>query len=190
MAFFIINKNHINHKGTINLYTNRFLLRKFEDNDVNYIFDNWASCKEAARYNAWNVHSSIKETKEYLMEWIKNYDKLNYYNWAITNKETKEVIGSISVSNIKNRSRYCEIGYTIASKYWNNGIATEVLIRVLDYLVKEVGFQKIHAIYDVRNIASGRVMEKAGMVYLKNRKKFLVNNENMIMNCSIYEYKV
>lgn len=183
-------ENYLNHKGTVYLETNRFLLRKFEKDDVYDIFDNWASCKEAAIYNAWRVHKTIKETKVYLMEWINSYEKLNYYHWAIINKETEEVIGSISVSNIKNRNRYCEIGYTIASKYWNNGIATEVLIRVLRFLITEVGFKKIHAIHDFRNIASGRVMEKAGMVFLKKRKKFFVNSENLIMNCLIYEYKV
>lgn len=187
--FIFKKKYQLNHKGTKELETDRFLLRKFEEDDVYDVFNNWASCKEAAQYNAWNVHTDIKETKMYLSEWISKYKDLKYYNWAISCKKTKEVVGSISLSNIKSSRGYCEIGYTIASKYWNNGIATEVLIKVLDYLVNEVGFKKIRAIYDVRNKASGRVMEKAGMVFLKKKKKFFVNSENLIMNCLVFEYK-
>lgn len=180
---------YLHHKGTVNIETKRFLLRKFETYDVDDIYNNWTSHNEAAKYNAWKVHDSVSVTKEYLEQWIKEYEKLNNYHWAIMDKETEEVIGSISASNIKNKNRYCEIGYTVGTKYWNNGIATEVLIEVLKYLTKEIGFTNIHAIHDVRNKASGRVMEKAGMIFVKNTKHFFLNSEKLIMNCSVYEYK-
>jgi len=181
---------HLKHKGTENIETKRFLLRKFQKYDVNDIYNNWTSDKEAAKYNAWEVHDSLSVTREYLAEWIIGYEKQNYYHWAIADKLTEEVIGSISVSNIKHSNRYCEIGYTIARKYWNHGIATEVLIEVIKFLMNNVGFNNIHAIHDVRNKASGRVMENAGMTYVKNKKKFFLNSEKFIMDCSIYKYKI
>jgi len=113
----------------------------------------------------------------------------DYYHWAIVLKENKEVIGSISVSNVKKRKKYCEVGYTIAKKMWNLGIATEVLIRVLEYLTEEAGFETIRALHDVRNEASGRVMEKAGMIYLKNKTLFFLSSNHLIMKCRVYEYK-
>lgn len=179
----------LNHTGTINLETDRFVLRKFKLGDIHDVFTNWASDKDSARYNAWSVHSSPEVTKEYVAEWVEWYKKKNYYHWAITDKETEEVIGSVSVSNIRERKKYCEIGYTVAQKRWNQGIATEVLIRVLDFLTEEVGFETIRALHHIMNVSSGRVMEKAGMSFVKNKTQIFLSGQNLVMKCSVYEYK-
>ena len=44
---------------------------------------------------------------------------------------------------------------------------TEALKAVLDFCFTQAGFQKVGARYASLNPASGRVMEKAGMSYLK-----------------------
>lgn len=183
------NETYLKHIGTQDILTERFFLRKFQMEDLNDVYSNWTSDPESAKYNAWKVHSSINVTKEYLIGWIKNYHKNNYYLWAITDKKTKEVIGSISATNIKNKMRYCEIGYTVARKYWNQGIATEVLIGILEFLSKEVGFKNIRAYHHINNTASGKVMQKAGMKYVKNKKQFFLNSEKLMMNCCVYDYK-
>lgn len=189
MQFCVNNKDNLKHMGTVLLETDRFILRQFQLKDVTDVYINWASDKDSARYNAWNVHESEAVTKSYVSEWVECYKKINYYYWAVADKENDEVIGSISVSNIKNKKKYCEIGYTVAQKRWNEGIATEVLTRVLEFLTLDVGFETICAMHDVRNKASGRVMEKAGMVFAENKMKIFLSGHNFLMNCSIYEYK-
>lgn len=186
----MITLKKLNLLGTVNLETERFILRKFRMSDARDIYSNWLSDKDSARYNAWKVHSSIEVTKEYLSEWIDSYNRDNYFHWAIEDKNTEEVIGSITVSNIKKRKRYCEIGYSIAKKLWNQGIATEVLIRVLKFLTEEVGIKTVGAMHDVRNQASGKVMKKAGMKFVKNTTQIFLNSSNFIMKCSVYEYKI
>lgn len=189
MRLFISNSSHLKHKGTVVLETERFVLRKFQLKDVHDIYVNWSSDADSAKYNAWSVHKSEYETKGYVCEWIECYKNKDYYHWAIIDKEDNEVIGSISVSNIKRRKKYCEVGYTVAKKRWNEGIATEVLKSVMDFLTTEVGFETIRAMHDVRNKASGRVMEKAGMVFVNNKHHFFLSGHNLVMNCNIYEYK-
>lgn len=175
--------------GTVQIETQRFILRKFQMSDAHDIFSNWLSDKDSAKYNAWRVHPNVEVTKEYLSEWIDSYKKSNYYHWAIEDKNTDEVIGSITVSNVKKRKKYCEIGYTIAKNLWNQGIATEVLIRVLDFLTCEEGFETICALHDIRNEASGKVMKKAGMKFVKNKTQIFLNSNNFIMKCRLYEYR-
>lgn len=175
--------------GTVRLETKRFNLRKFQMSDAHDIYSNWLSDEDSARYNAWRVHSSIEETKEYLSEWIDSYRKKDYLHWAIEDKNTEEIIGSITASSIKRRKKYCEIGYTIAKKLWNHGIATEVLIAVLKYLTDEAGFEKIFALHDIRNEASGVVMKKAGMKFAKNKTRIFLTGSNFIMKCRVYEYE-
>lgn len=189
MHLFSCNKSHLKHKGTVTLNTERFVLRKFQLNDVHQVFVNWSSDADSAKYNAWSVHKSESETKIYVNEWIEYYKKSNYYHWAVTDKIDGEVIGSISVSNIKSRKNYCEVGYTVAKKRWNEGTATEILKCVIHFLTTEVGFETVRAMHDVRNKASGRVMEKSGMVFVKNKNQLFLSGNNLIMNCNIYEYK-
>ncbi|MFA9423890.1 MAG: GNAT family N-acetyltransferase [Sedimentibacter sp.] len=177
------------HKGTVTLLTDRFILRKFRIEDVHEVFCNWSSDLDSAKYNAWDVHSSEAVTKGYISEWIEYYKTDNYYHWAIVDKINNEVIGSISISNIKDNKKCCEIGYTVAKKRWNEGIATEVLIYVLAFLIDDIGFNTVSAIHDIRNEASGKVMEKAGMVFIKNKTKFFLSGRNFVMKCRVYEYK-
>jgi len=183
------NEDNLKHKGTVKLETDNLVLRQFQIEDVHEVFCNWSSDKDSAKYNAWCVHTSENVTKEYVYEWIDGYKKSNYYHWAIVDKQNEEVIGSVSVSNVKNKKKYCEIGYTVAKKRWNQGIATETLIRVLKFLVDEVGFETVRAMHDVRNEASGKVMRKAGMIYVKNKIQIFLSGQNFIMICCVYDYK-
>lgn len=116
MQLCISNEGNLKHKGTVLLETDRFILRRFQLKDVHDVYDNWSSDIDSAKYNAWTVHENEYVTKSYVSEWVEYYKKLNYYHWAILDKKGNEVIGSISVANIKNRKKYCEIGYTVAKK--------------------------------------------------------------------------
>lgn len=55
--------------------------------------------------------------------------------------------------------------------FGGKGYATEALSAVLDYLLNEVEFDLIEALNLVTNKASGRVMEKAGMMYEATLRK-------------------
>lgn len=58
----------------------------------------------------------------------------------------------------------CEIGYVYGSKFWGNGYATEALRKVLEYLLVDCDFHLVEATHYESNLASGKVMEKAGMI--------------------------
>ena len=79
----------------------------------------------------------------------------------------EQVIGDISIVAVDDNDSSCEIGYVLGKAYWGRGIMTEALKTVLDFCFTQAGFQKVRARYASLNPASGRVMEKAGMFYLK-----------------------
>ena len=64
-------------------------------------------------------------------------------------------------------SRYvnsaAEIGYSFSKAHWNKGYATEALRTVMDSVFRTLPVNRLEAQHDVRNPASGRVMEKCGM---------------------------
>lgn len=65
-------------------------------------------------------------------------------------------------SNIKIGENDAEAGYWIARPYWNKGICTEALQKLIDHCFNEKGFQTLWSDFFPDNPASGRVMEKCG----------------------------
>ena len=59
---------------------------------------------------------------------------------------------------------HAEVGYWIAPSEWGKGYATEAVRAMLDYGFRELKLHRIQGRHFGRNPASGRVMEKAGMV--------------------------
>lgn len=57
------------------------------------------------------------------------------------------------------------VGYCLSRKHWGKGIMTEAYREVLRYLFEEVGFHRIESSHAVPNPASGRGMEKCGLLY-------------------------
>ena len=154
--------------GTQMLQTECLNLRRFVESDAEAMFQNWASSAENLTYVTWDPHSDVEVTRNSIRNWIASYANPNYYKWAICLKENPEqVIGDISIVAMDENDSSCEIGYILGQNYWGRGMMTEALKAVLDFCFTQADFQKVRARYASLNPASGRVMEKAGMSYLK-----------------------
>ena len=55
-----------------------------------------------------------------------------------------------------------EIGYWLGEEFWGRGIATEAVIAVTDYAFETLGMVRVYAEVFEWNVASMRVLEKAG----------------------------
>lgn len=88
-----------------------------------------------------------------------------FYQWAIVPKNLSEPIGCVSVVSQDNRIATAQAGYAIGKRWWHEGITSEALKRVMDFLFDQVGFNRIEARHDPRNTHSGAVMKKYGMLY-------------------------
>lgn len=154
------------HVGTMQLETERLILRPFRMEDAQAMFDNWASDPEVTKYLTWPTHTSLAVTQKVLKEWVDGYEHPDHYNWAITVKSGDDnPIGNISVIHLHENVDAGEIGYCMGKAWWGSGIMTESLRMVIDHLFENVGLNRICARHDPRNVASGRVMQKGGMTY-------------------------
>jgi RimJ/RimL family protein N-acetyltransferase len=79
-------------------------------------------------------------------------------------KADQQLMGAISLRPHQRHQR-ADIGYWIGVPYWNQGYTSEAARRLVDYGFAELGLRRIYASYFSHNIASRRVMEKAGMTY-------------------------
>ena len=76
-----------------------------------------------------------------------------------------------------------EIGYLITKELWNKGYATKILMALLDWCKRNLKKKRVIAFTPVEHKASERVMQKAGMTFLKI-------DIMKGVNCVIYEYKL
>ena len=176
----------LNHKGTKELETERLILRKFKVEDASDMYNNWASNSEVTKYLSWGAHSSVETSKKLIGIWIDSYNNMEHYQWVIELKETGDAIGTISILEINNSDENCEVGYCIGKAFWNKGIMTEALSKVIKFSFSEIGFQRIAARFDVHNLASGRVMEKCNLMYEGTLRKIARDNSGNLVDCKYY----
>lgn len=79
------------YTGTVELETERLILRQFESTDAEAMYNNWASDSEVTKYLMWQAHKSIEESKEYIeymksgtyacgiLYWTKMVEQGNYF---------------------------------------------------------------------------------------------------------------
>lgn len=71
------------HKGTVPMETDRLRLRRFRIQDSQAAFRNWMHEDCVTKYLTWLTHESAAVTEETLKEWVEEYAKPNFYQWAI-----------------------------------------------------------------------------------------------------------
>ncbi len=138
------------------------LLRKPARKDAEDIF-RYASDPEVARYVLWDPHRSISETRAFISFLRSRIRAGSPSSWVVTLKETGTVIGTIGFIWCSSENRSAELGYSFSREHWNHGYATQALKTVIDASFRSMPLNRLEAQYDVRNPASGRVMEKSGL---------------------------
>lgn len=152
------------HLGSKELLTQRLILRKIVKEDAKEIFEGFIN-QENFLYYANKEKRTLEEEIESLVGIEDKYNNLSYYNWVITLKENKKIIGSINAYFIDEEEKVV-INYAIDDRYKNNNYMSESLIEVLRFLKEEVKIENIECGCVTKNIASKRVMEKAKMKYV------------------------
>lgn len=110
---------------------------------------------------------------------ILSADKSETFAFAIT--IDGKVIGSISVFRQGNIHRQtAELGYYIAEEYWGRGIMTEAVKQICGYVFDKSDILRIYAEPFAYNIASCRVLEKAGFQYEGTLRSNAVKNGKII----------
>ena len=84
--------------------------------------------------------------------------------FAITNSDTNSLLGAVSLINISNLHSRAELGYWVGFEYWSRGVCTQAVCRLIEYAHNELGITRVVAQCLARNVASVRVMEKAGLI--------------------------
>ncbi len=142
--------------------TPRLTLRRMQMRDDQDIFA-YSSDPEVARYVQWRAYTSIHDARDYIRYMQRQYRNDLPASWAVVEKASGRVIGTAGYSWINRDHNSAEIGYSLGRAYWGRGYMSEALAVILRHGFETLRLHRIEAQHDVRNPASGRVMEKNGM---------------------------
>lgn len=142
------------------LKTDRLRLRKAKLSDAEPIFRQYAQDPEVTKYVSWRAHANLEETREYVRMCLLAWDIGKAFHWVIERTEDKQVIGMVIA---RAGGEKWELGYVLARAHWGQGYMTEALKALIAWALKQKEIFRIWAVCDIDNVASARVMEKAGM---------------------------
>ena len=142
------------------LETDRLLLRRLEADDLEDVFE-YASDPEVAKYTTWPAHATIEDSRGFLDYVLGLYNRSEVAPWGMVCEG--KVIGTCGFLDWYPHFSRAEIGYALSSKYWGRGLMTEAVGAVISFGFRKMKLNRIQGRCEVENIASIRVMEKAGM---------------------------
>jgi ribosomal-protein-alanine N-acetyltransferase len=85
------------------------------------------------------------------------------YTFALRTPDTGAMIGAMGL-RVNRKHNRAELGYWLAEAHWGQGLTTEAAASVVQFGFEKIGLHRILATHIVENPASGRVMQKIGMI--------------------------
>ena len=143
--------------------TERLLLRRITNKDVNEIFE-LRSNPQTMKYIP---RPLVKNTEDALEHIAMIEDKIVTnvgINWGITLKDNSKLLGIIGYYRMQPENYRAEIGYMLLPEFHGKGIIPEAVNRLITYGFEDLKLHSIEAVIDPENYASEKVLQKCGFV--------------------------
>jgi ribosomal-protein-alanine N-acetyltransferase len=148
------------------IHTERLQLREWRIEDVGAAYEMYGD-PEVMRFLGSGLPTpTLEEQRNWLAQ------RIEYYRtqvpaglgiWAIVERDTDAVVGTMLLKPIPPAFDEIEIGWHLARKAWGKGYATEAGKAVLRYGLEELKLEKIIAVVHPENVRSATVARRLGM---------------------------
>jgi RimJ/RimL family protein N-acetyltransferase len=115
---------------------------------------------EVARFADWPLSTDRGPALERLRQRAVQWESGAEYYWIITLARDDRAIGAVS-TRVDQHS--ADVGYLLDRHHWGRGYATEAARAVVDWALSVPSVHRVWATCDTQNVASARVLEKAGL---------------------------
>src|SRR3977135_2201005 len=148
------------------LETDRLLLREYVEDDAQAFFD-LNSDPEVLRFVPDKALLNVEQARQILVDHpIADYRKHGFGRGACILKSTGEQIGFAGLKYLEELGEV-DVAYRLMPSHWGQGLATEAALASVRYGFAELGLRRIIGLVMPENIASVRVLEKAGLQYVE-----------------------
>ena len=119
------------------------------------------------RQYLWDGEVITRERVESLINTsLTSFEDHGFGLWAVLPREEESLIGFCGFWFFHEPPKL-ELLYGFSAAHWHKGLATEAARAMIDYGFKDLSFERIEASTDAPNLASTKVMERAGMSFWK-----------------------
>jgi RimJ/RimL family protein N-acetyltransferase len=148
------------------LETERMYFRQFQDADAQLLFE-LDSDPEVMRFISKGQTTPLARIRNEIIPKFLDYYGRNPPQgfWAAHLRETGSFIGWFHLRPDKISANEMELGYRLERNVWGRGLATEGSKALLEKAFNNWGYEKVCARTLADNMASRRVMEKAGLSF-------------------------
>ena len=147
------------------LETDRLVLRRLTEADVDNLYDLDSDPAVMRFLNGGTPTPRDVIQREILPRYLRYYDRFEGYGfWAAIEKASGEFLGWFALHPVEGSDPdNVALGYRLRKSAWGKGYATEGTRALIRKGFTELGMRRVFATTYEDNIASRRVMEKAGM---------------------------
>lgn len=151
------------------LETERLVLRRFTCDDVDNLVE-LDSDPDVMRFINGGRPTPRHEIENVIMPaFLGNDERFGGLGfWAAIERSTGQFVGWFHLRPAEGAGDELELGYRLRRSAWGKGLATEGSRALIDKAFAEPGVQRVFASTMVVNVASWRVMEKAGLRFARN----------------------
>lgn len=174
----------INHTGTIPLETERLILRRTSNEDIDEFFFIELNPKLREYLGPTKLGNNLIKNREYFDE--TKYENKDFYRWTIVKKEDNKVLGTIYLNIHDEKAKTAGIDYWIREDEWGHGYITEASKRILEFAFDTLDLNRIESCGAKDNPGTWKVMEKLGLKYEGTRKQAMFYYYGGIQDLVLY----
>ncbi|MBQ3253319.1 MAG: GNAT family N-acetyltransferase [Acholeplasmatales bacterium] len=160
----------------------RIIIRDLSFKDDNDFFE-YAKNPNVGPMAGWKPIESIELARRVLSGNILSKDV-----YAIALKDSNKMIGSISIYNygIRKYNKVKSLGFSLSEDYWNQGIMTEAVKLVINYVFNKTDCEVLEVGHHTDNYGSKRVIEHCGFLYDGRLCKYKKLYDGRIIDADFY----
>lgn len=153
--------------------TDRLLFRGFTLDDVARHGRTFAD-PLVTRYlprGPYQVADAVAIASRTINYFLEHWERRGFGVWAVVDKKSGDLIGQCGL-NVLAEAPETEVLYLLDRPYWAQGLATEAARSAIEIGFRDVGLTRIVGLTAPDNLASQRVLEKAGLRYERDARFF------------------
>jgi RimJ/RimL family protein N-acetyltransferase len=140
----------------------RVFLRPVTIQDAEKIFHGYFRSEPATRFMNFTRQTTLEEALSFAERCERCWQDGLAYPWAVIARQSDEFLG---VVELRMRAPKADFGYVFCPQFWGQGFASEAVKAIADWAFFQPDIYRIWATCHPDNIASVRVLQKAGLQF-------------------------
>ncbi|MFF0825369.1 GNAT family N-acetyltransferase [Brevibacillus sp. NPDC003359] len=146
------------------VFENQFIrLRQASLEDADELFT-VSTDEDVMRYYGVEPYQHRKEAEDEIKWFLSLAEEGQGVRWVIADRTSNRYVGDIGLFHFHPRHNRVEIGFKLKKDYWNKGIITACINKTLAYGFQELGYNRIEALVDTRNVGCQKTLRKNGFL--------------------------